>query len=103
MRLQKQFGELAKCKLTPKAVRKAVLEAHRFSGEQAKEFDIVDETVPLDNLLNYSVEFAATKSPKNMRFMNFDPRNFKAIKIEMYTDAYRALTTKGLHNPNARL
>ena len=103
MRLQKQFGELAKCKLTPSAVRKAVLEAHRFSGDEAKEFDIVDEVVPVENLLSHSVNFAFSKTPSKLKFMNFDPRNFKAIKIEMYTDAYRALSTKGLHNPNARL
>ena len=103
MRLQKQFGELAKCKLAPGAVRKAVLEAHRFSGDEAKEYGIVDEVVPLENLLSHSVKFALSKTPSKMKFMNFDPRNFKAIKMEMYTDAYRALSTKGLHNPSARL
>jgi len=103
MRLQKQFGELAKCKLTPHAVRKAVLEAARLSSEQGKVYGIVDEVVPVENLLSRSVEFAHSKTPSKLKFMNFDSRNFKAIKIEMYTDAYRALCTKGLHSPSARL
>ena len=37
MRLQKQFGELAKCKLAPGAVRKAVLEHIVSLADEAKK------------------------------------------------------------------
>uniref|UniRef100_A0A7S4AT71 Uncharacterized protein n=1 Tax=Pseudo-nitzschia australis TaxID=44445 RepID=A0A7S4AT71_9STRA len=100
MRLAKGFSELSKAKVTdPKVIRDGVLTAKRYDSKEALRWGLIDEESPLEDLHHRSETLAVAGLPKNLGLMNFDPRTFQQIKIELYVDAYRALTSGRVDAP----
>ncbi|CAE8623037.1 unnamed protein product [Polarella glacialis] len=103
MRLRKGFSELAKCKLSPHTLRRGVLAAHRFSAEEALKCGVVDEVCSAEDLGRVAHEFALSKKPDALDLLRFSGHAFRQVKMELYTDAYRALTGPGTAEPDSRL
>jgi len=57
------MNSLIKCRLSPAVFRDAVLTGKRIGGSEAKGLAIVDEAVPLDQVLPKAVEIAAGLVP----------------------------------------
>jgi len=92
LKLSKPFAELAKSKLSPYALREGVLLGKRWSSAEALALGIIDKEVPMESLQEEAHKLAAGFTPKNLRVRNFVPKSFHQMKVELYTDAYRALT-----------
>jgi enoyl-CoA hydratase/carnithine racemase len=73
------MNSLIKCRLSPAVFRDAVLTGKRIGGSEAKGLAIVDEAVPLDQVLPKAVEIAAGLAAK-------DRKIFGALKREMYRE-----------------
>jgi enoyl-CoA hydratase/carnithine racemase len=91
MRLTKGFAELSKAKIGRVRLREGVLVAKRYSPEDALSSGIVDEVVSMEGLYERAFEFAVEGLPENMGLDSFDARGLSEVKMELYTDAYRAL------------
>lgn len=107
MRLTKGFMELSKAKLignrcvrrgggggSENVLREGILTAKRYSPQEALESGIIDAVYPIEELYSSALLLASAglpTSPTGMNLEHFDPKAYSEIKIEMYTDAYRAL------------
>lgn len=91
MRLSKGFAELSKAKLPPATLRIAVLTGKRFTSSEALAHGIVDAESSEGKLLEESWKMATGLLPANLKLARFNSDKFKQMKIELYTDAYRAL------------
>lgn len=104
MKLSKPFAELAKSKLSPHALREGVLLGKRWTSGAALQLGIVDKEVPVESLLAEAIKLAAGLTAPNLKLKQFNAKSFKQMKIELYTDAYRALVDGMLNtDPKARL
>ena len=93
MRLAKGFAELTKAKVTdPKLLREGVLCGKRYSSSEALQRCLVDEECSIEDLLIKAEKIATAGFAENLKLQFFNPDSFQEMKIELYTDAYRALT-----------
>jgi enoyl-CoA hydratase/carnithine racemase len=90
--LSQGFSELVKAKCTPVTLREGVLTAKRYCSSEAIAAGVVDYECPIEILQATAEKVAKAGLPGVLKFVNFNPRTFSQIKIELYTDAYRALT-----------
>lgn len=102
MRLSKGFAELVKAKLSPNALRVGVLTGARFTSSQALAMGIVDAECSAQELLAKAQDLAAQHLPSSLKLKNFNAKKFTEMKIELYTDAYRALRAPA-SDPSAKL
>jgi enoyl-CoA hydratase/carnithine racemase len=58
------MGSLLRLKLSPVAARKMLLEAHKWTGEEALRDGIVDEIAPPDKMFEVALSLARTWAPK---------------------------------------
>jgi len=93
MRLSKAFAELAKAKLSTEALREGVLTGRRYGSAAALAAGIVDAEVAIGELQAEAERRAVATLPESLKLLRFDPDALRAMKVELYTDAYRALTT----------
>ncbi|KAL7513814.1 hypothetical protein ACHAXN_011175 [Cyclotella atomus] len=92
MRLTKGFAELSKAKVLDHAVlREGVLTAKKYTPEEALKVGIVDSISTIGSLYRDSFACAVDGLPEKMGLEYFDPKAFCEVKMEMFTDAYRAL------------
>jgi enoyl-CoA hydratase/carnithine racemase len=95
MRLTKGFMELSKAKIRSDGVlREGILTAKKYSPIEALASGIIDATCPIEELYDHAFQLAEAglpSSPLGMNLEYFDHKSYTDIKIEMYTDAYRAL------------
>ena len=104
MRLSKPFAELSKAKLSPSTLREGVLAGRRYDSVAAVAAGLIDATCPVEALPAEAEKLARAGLPTQMKLLRFDPEAFSTMKVELYTDAWRALTT-GLHTtaPDSKL
>lgn len=93
MRLSKGFAELSKAKVaSPSVLAEGVLTAKKYTSGEALERGLIDKECPLEKLLECAVQLAREGLPEtSLGLQNFDSAAYREIKIELYTDAYRAL------------
>ena len=105
MRLAKGFAEITKAKVSdPNVVRDGVLTALRYDSTMALKSKIIDAQYPINELQTRGELLAAAGLPKNLKLQSFNPQSFQQIKIELYCDAYRALTSREVNaKPESRL
>lgn len=104
MRLAKGFAELSRCKMSPATLREGVLTGKRYGSRDAIRAGIVDYECPLEQLKKRATEIAHQGLAENLELANFDPKAFRQMKIELYTDAYRALSLgMAADTPQSRL
>jgi len=100
MRLAKGFSELTKAKVTnPQILRDGVLTAKRYGSTDAYRAGIIDEEYSIAELQSRGELLAKAGLPKNLQLQNFNPTTFQQMKIELYSDAYRALTLGKYNSP----
>lgn len=78
------MGSLLRLKLAPKIARKMLLEAHRWTGEEALADGIVDEIAPPKEMLDAALALAnkwATKAKAGV---------YGVLRGELYGEASRA-------------
>ncbi len=75
---------LIRSKLTPAVLRDAILSGKRIGGMEAKELGIVDEAVPVDEVLPRAVARAAALASK-------DRQTYRTLKRGMYAEALALL------------
>lgn len=92
MRLAKGFAEISKAKLSPETLRDGVLTGRRYGSTEAIRTGLVDFECPFDELESRAIVIAEEGLPENLGAVNFDAQSFRQMKIELYTDAYRALS-----------
>jgi enoyl-CoA hydratase/carnithine racemase len=104
MRLAKGFAELIKAKTSPLVWQEGVLTGKRYSSEDACNTGLIDYECDIQDLMPRANEIAVAGFAENLRAKFFDAENFRVMKIELYTDAYRALTLGTLESlPQSRL
>ena len=104
MRLSKAFAELAKAKLSAATLREGVLTGRRYGSLAALSAGLIDRECPVDQLQAEAERTAVEMLPESLKLMRFDPAALHAMKVELYTDAYRALTTATAQaEPTSRL
>lgn len=130
MRLTKGFAELSKAKIgycannivngakiTPQkqnnilhdrhVLREGVLTAKRYTSTDAFTSGIVDGEYPIEELYRYAFQLAVQGLPESSMGMNleyFDPTAYSDMKMELYTDAYRALMFGSVEDlPHSRI
>lgn len=91
MRLSKPFAELAKCKLSPAILRQGILLGARWTAAQALQLGIIDQACPSETLLSVATATALSVLPASLKLANFNALSFSTMKVELYTDAARAL------------
>lgn len=102
MRLSKGFAELSKAKVVGGGVgggaadrdvlREGILTARRYGSRDALEAGLIDGECPVEELYGRAFELARGKLPESGLGLDyFDPKAYSQMKVEMYTDAYRAL------------
>jgi enoyl-CoA hydratase/carnithine racemase len=74
------MNELIKSRLSPTVFRDTVLTGKRIGGMEAKQLAIVDEAVPLDQVLPKAIEIASGLAAK-------DRGIYQTLKREMYAEA----------------
>ena len=107
------FAELAKAKLSTPTLRLGVLQGKRFNGAAALQHGVVDETAAAADLASVALTMARGHAPweawteclhaashaalagmlpkSALQFSRFDAKKYSEIKMELYTDAFRAL------------
>jgi len=104
MRLAKGFAELSKAKLTAATLREGVLTGKRYGSGDAVRVGIVDDECDVGELLGRAVAMAEAGLPDNLGAASFDAQSFSQMKVELYTDAYRALALGEVDSkPESRL
>jgi enoyl-CoA hydratase/carnithine racemase len=73
------MNSLIRCRLSPAVFRDTVLTGRRIGGSEAKGLAIVDEAVPLEQVLAKAMETAAGLASK-------DRKIFRTLKREMYRE-----------------
>mmetsp|Transcript_4589 Transcript_4589/g.6887 ORF Transcript_4589/g.6887 Transcript_4589/m.6887 type:complete len:122 (+) Transcript_4589:2-367(+) len=108
MRLTKGFAELSKAKIgngkgaggggtsasDHHVLREGILTAKMYNSTEALNSGIIDAVCDVEELYSEAFRMAMEGLPESSTGMNleyFDPKAWTEIKIEMYTDAYRAL------------
>lgn len=99
MRLTKGFAELSKAKIGTgrgnasdhHVLREGILTAKKYSPSEALASGIVDAIHPIEELYERAFQLATEGLPESLNLEYFDPRGYAEIKMEMYSDAYRAL------------
>eukprot|EP00980_Cylindrotheca_fusiformis_P029193 scaffold22748_cov182-Cylindrotheca_fusiformis.AAC.7 len=100
MRLAKGFSELAKAKCTVSTLREGVLSAKRYGSGDAISAGLIDVECPVEGLRRTAEKLAMAGMADKLKLVNFNPETFSQIKIELYTDAYRALTMGTASSPS---
>jgi len=104
MRLAKGFAELSKAKLTAATLREGVLTGRRYGSADAVRAGIVDQECDAEELLDRAMDVAEAGLPENLGAASFDAQSFSQMKVELYTDAYRALALGSVDaKPESRL
>ncbi|KAL7541718.1 hypothetical protein ACHAXR_011152, partial [Thalassiosira sp. AJA248-18] len=102
MRLTKGFAELSKAKIgngkggssDHNVLREGILTAKKYTPTEGLASGIIDAEYPIEELYARAFQLAREglpESPTGMNLEYFDPKGYSEIKMEMYTDAYRAL------------
>ncbi|MFY9678704.1 enoyl-CoA hydratase/isomerase family protein [Glutamicibacter protophormiae] len=78
------MAALVQSKLSAAQARDAMLTGRRFDGDQAAAAGLVDEAVPVDQLVERAVQLASAHVPAH-------PQTLGAVKEIMYADAVSAL------------
>jgi len=100
MRLAKGFSELTKAKVNdPAVVREGVLTGKRYGSGAALTAKLIDGECPIEQLEQRTTALAEQGLPDNLGLQYFNPETYKMIKIELYVDAYRALTSGKFNAP----
>jgi len=84
------MNALIKCRLSPTVFRDTVLTGKRIGGMEAKQLAIVDEAVPLDQVLPKAIEIASGLAAK-------DRGIYRTLKRGMYAEAI-GLLERGVVN-----
>ena len=92
MRLAKGFAELSKAKVSQATLREGVLTGRRYGSAAAVAAGLVDAERPVEELMTSAVALAKEGLPERLGAANFDAQSFRQMKMELYTDAYRALS-----------
>lgn len=104
MRLAKGFAELSKAKASQATLREGVLTGKRYGSSDALSAGLVDAECSIEHLVEKAAELAAAGLPEALGLANFDPRAFREMKVELYCDAYRALSMGATDSePHSRL
>jgi enoyl-CoA hydratase/carnithine racemase len=74
------MNSLIRCRMSPAVFRDTVLTGKRIGGSEAKGLGIVDDAVPLDQVLPRAIEIAAGMASK-------DRKIFGTLKREMYRES----------------
>jgi len=78
------MGALPRLKLAPRVARKVLLEAHRFTGQEAYEEGIVDAIAEPDHMLDVALEMAEKWKGKAKMGV------YGILRNELYGEATRA-------------
>ncbi|EME87955.1 uncharacterized protein MYCFIDRAFT_85903 [Pseudocercospora fijiensis CIRAD86] len=78
------IGALPRLKLRPQVARKMLLEAHRWTGQQAFEDGIVDAIAEPEKMLDVALDLARKLAPRAKMGV------FAALRNELYGEAGRA-------------
>eukprot|EP00547_Thalassionema_nitzschioides_P004284 CAMPEP_0194221778 /NCGR_PEP_ID=MMETSP0156-20130528/31335_1 /TAXON_ID=33649 /ORGANISM="Thalassionema nitzschioides, Strain L26-B" /LENGTH=242 /DNA_ID=CAMNT_0038952303 /DNA_START=85 /DNA_END=813 /DNA_ORIENTATION=+ len=99
------FAELTKAKVkSHRVLREGVLAGKRYDSADALEAGLVDKECPVEELLHCAQSLAIEGLPESLHITNFNPDSFRQMKIELYSDAYRSLTTHKVDtHPTSRL
>jgi enoyl-CoA hydratase/carnithine racemase len=100
MRLRKAFSELSRAKLSPKTLRLGVLTGKRFDSHSALQEGMIDAECPEAELQQRAYHMAEGLLPIKLRLVRFNPATLRELKMELYTDAYRALTMDCAAHPS---
>lgn len=99
MSLSVAFAELSKAKMSPAVLQVGVLTGKRFSSSEALAAGIIHKECDQEDLATQAAKLATSYLPTNLGLVNFDPAAFQRMKIELYTDACRALNGLPLDAP----
>jgi enoyl-CoA hydratase/carnithine racemase len=93
MRLTKGFAELskAKCACSINVIREGIVGAKRYSPTEALHYGIIDAMYPIELLYNEAIKLASMGLPEALQLDYYNPVAITEMKMEIYTDAYRAL------------
>ena len=83
MTLTVRMNELVCSKLSPKALRAALLTGERVTAERALELDIVDAIAPLESLETLGMELAAPMMGKSRRSLSGLKRGLNQPILEL--------------------
>ena len=75
-------------------MREGILTAKKYTPKEGLASGIIDGVHPIEKLYECAFQLAKDGLPESLSGMNleyFDPKGYSEIKMEMYTDAYRAL------------
>jgi len=72
-------------------LREGLLTAKKYTSSEALAMAIVDAEHPIEELYSHAFQMAKEGLPASLNLDYFDPKAYTEMKIEMYTDAYRAL------------
>ena len=93
LRLSKPLAELARAKLSPATLREGVLTGKRYDSAAALATGLVDAECAVEALPAEAERLARAGLPAELKLLRFDAEAFSTMKTELYTDAYRALST----------
>ena len=90
--------------MSTQVLRAGVLGGARYGSSEALAAGIVDAEWAAEELGERAREMAEGLLPPALGLAMFNAGNWSTMKVELYTDAYRALTTgTGGSPPEARL
>ena len=81
-------------------LREAVLTAKRYGSKEARRAGLIDGESPVEDLLQRAQELANEGIRGQSQLLRFNPKAFSQVKMELYTDAYRALTMGSHSTPS---
>lgn len=73
-------------------LREAVLTGRKYSSRDALAAGLIDRECSVEELAADAEQLATAMLPTNLKLLRFDATALQMMKIELYTDAYRALT-----------
>jgi enoyl-CoA hydratase/carnithine racemase len=79
------IGYLPRLKLHPKIARKMLLEAHRWTAEEAVKEGVIDEAVEPENMMSRAIELARELAPRAKMGV------YALLRNELYGEASRQL------------
>jgi enoyl-CoA hydratase/carnithine racemase len=93
------FAELSKAKCSGPTLREGVLTGKRYGSDQALTAGLIDFECPAESLSTAAEDLAKAGFAESLGLVNFNPASFQQMKIELYKDAYRALTLGRVTTP----
>jgi enoyl-CoA hydratase/carnithine racemase len=78
------MGSLPRSKLAPKVARKMLLEAHKWTGEEALADGLVDAIAPPEKMFEVALEVARKWAPKAKMGV------YGVLRAELYGDALKS-------------